>query len=601
MGKTGALAIVTPTEFKERTALTFSSRSTSTQVLDNLYAEYHRTRGTAQALALYAALTQYRDAHGKAWNKCERNTASGGLLEYLHNMLGPGGMSDVSALAHDRNAADLVRKFEIPRARYGVLYFLANIKLDIDTAGAVIETLSSVGGAVGTGVTTNFGALGSKSAVGTAMAVPGPKGPIKLSASQVATGGKMGAKAVQTVVNKMLAPSKTKSGPAPTVMQRYMPATLETLEVATKQLSEIYSKNRYVGGAAYVAAGILAPAAVVVTAAVDLGRFVFDKIMAAFKALGDALIRLWRTRYSLAVAQQLAFYMKKATLFAVDLVMKNAVPFLGGAVDLGTGLARTIDLACKRIVSWSDRRGINIHRGHPEEIANAIEHQMTMGLCGGLVDMLKGASSIALSTFLPGLGGLVSAVVGAIEWLVRLMSRVAESLAIDKFLARARDLYALEKNRATASKVPVAKGRQDVTVYEPNVALKNTLLTSTEKFRTFFQEGCNASPLIPMLTLNSGLGGSLMTLIDLFDENGSQSTRLSGGKKDFDRGAAYFDRLKRFSVGYMKKSGFQFLPLVSTDDLMSGYLAHATGMGKERQSHAGLATAGGRAVAFATA
>jgi hypothetical protein len=601
MGNAGPLAIVTPAEFKERTALTFSSRSTSTQVLDKLYAEYHRTRGTAQALALYAALTQYRDAHGKAWNKCERNTASGGLLEYLHNMLGPGGMSDVSALAHDRNAADLVRKFEIPRARYGVLYFLANIKLDIDTAGAVIETLSSVGGAVGTGVTTNFGALGSRSAVGAVTTVPGPNGPIKVTASQVATGGKAGAKVAQAVVNKMLAPSKAKPGPAPTAMQRYMPATLETLEVATKQLSEIYSMNRYVGAAAYVGAGIVAPAAVVATAVVDLGRFVFDKIMAAFKALGDALIRLWRTRYSLAVAQQLAFYMKKATLVAVDLVMKNAVPFLGGAVDLGTGLARTIDLACKRIMSWSDRRGINIHRGHPEEIANAIEHQMTMGMCGGLGDMLKGASSIALSTFLPGLGGLVSAVVGAIEWLVRLMSRVAESLAIDKFLARARDLYALEKNRATASKVPVAKGKQDVTVYEPNVALKNTLLTSTEKFRTFFQEGCNASPLIPMLTLNSGLGGSLMTLIDLFDENGSQSTRLSGGKKDFDRGAAYFDRLKRFSVGYMKKSGFQFLPLVSTDELMSGYLAHATGMGKERQSHAGLATAGGRAVAFATA
>jgi hypothetical protein len=92
-----------------------------------------------------------------------------------------------------------------------------------------------------------------------------------------------------------------------------------------------------------------------------------------------------------------------------------------------------------------------------------------------------------------------------------------------------------------------------------------------------------------------------MTLIDLFDENGGQSTRLSGGKKDFDRGAVYFDRLKRFSVGYMKKSGFQFLPMVSTDQLMGGYLAHATGMGTERQSHAGLGAWGGRVVALATA
>jgi hypothetical protein len=51
-----------------------------------------------------------------------------------------------------------------------------------------------------------------------------------------------------------------------------------------------------------------------------------------------------------------------------------------------------------------------------------------------------------------------------------------------------------------------------------------------------------------MPTLNSGLGGNLMTPMQLFDPDGAQSTWLHGGRKEFDVGNDYFTRPKRYSV-----------------------------------------------------
>ncbi|HEY8976854.1 MAG TPA: hypothetical protein VIN75_21750, partial [Burkholderiaceae bacterium] len=301
-------------------------------------------------------------------------------------------------------------------------------------------------------------------------------------------------------------------------------------------------------------------------------------------------------RYDLATARRLGEILKKACVVAVDYIMKNAIPYLGGAIDLGTGLFRTISEAGTRLAAWNDRRHIRLQAGHPEELANAIEHQMSLGVLGGVADMLKGASKVAVGVFLPGLGSLVSAVMSGIEWLVRLVSRLGEYFGIQQFLQTARRHYGAEKARATRD----AKG-----VYEPNTAAGG-IINDTTAFTKFFKDGCKASPLIPMLTLNSGLGGSLMTMLQLFEADGSQSARatrnVTGGEtREFDRGDMYFTRLKRWSVEYMRKSGFKFLPADAKDVVMAGYLAHATGMGKERQSHVEAGTAMGRVGAFLTA
>jgi hypothetical protein len=328
----------------------------------------------------------------------------------------------------------------------------------------------------------------------------------------------------------------------------------------------------------------------------EVARGLWEGLKHAFSLLGDALMRAWRARYDVATVELLAVLLKKSTSVAVDMIMKNAVPFLGGAIDVGTGLARTIGEACSRVASWSDRRQIRIREGHPQEIASAIEQQMIDGLCGGLVDILKGVAKMAVSMFLPGLGSLVTVVIAAIDWLITLLSRLGEQIAINQFLHQARNYYDAEKRRS----------RKIDGVYQPNTE-KGSLITDTKAFAEFFREGCKASPLVPMLALNSGLGGSLMTLIDLFDAHGGQSTKMSGSRKEFDIGDDYFTRLKRYSVTYMKKSGFTITHIqtgkVMTADekAMAGYLVHAQGGSKERQSHVEAPTLGSQLVKMARA
>jgi hypothetical protein len=621
MGYKGPLGIVTPDEFRKRTSLTMSSRSGSTRAMDEAYDAYYTNRTPETGRLLYAWLTQYRTDHGNSWSKCDRNTVSGGLLEYLHNSLGPGAPSPSAALAMDQRAAARIRDIEIPSARFGVLYLLSNIKIEIDAMAAFVSGATAVGGVIGAGMTTDYSNLGSTDAVRNVMTVAG-KG---ITAPQIASGGALAVKTIKKIADESptariarlqaaataqvkaqleaaaAGPAKAQAPAAPPPPPRprppvpllrqsafnHLPVTLEELQIAAlKQVSQ----GNIAGLPTAFSVGT--PALVIVQA----GQALWDTLKLAFQALGDLLMKGWRLRYSVATVEMLAQALKKATTVAVDMIMKNAVPFLGGVIDVGTGLARTIGEACSRIASWSDRRHIHIRAGHPEEIAKAIEHQMVMGFCSGLVDILKGAGKMAVSMFLPGLGSLVTVAMAVIDWLIRFLSRLAEKISIDQFLEQARHHYEAEKQRS----------RKIDGVYQPNTE-KGSIITDTKAFTAFFLEGCKASPLIAMVTLNSGLGGSLMTLVDVFDPNGAQSTKMVGNRKEFDIGNDYFTRLKRYSVTYMKKSGFKITHrksgtvMTAGEKSMAGYLIHAQGLDPDRQSHVEAPTLGSQLVKMARA
>jgi hypothetical protein len=592
MGKKGPLAIVSPAEFKERTALTLSSRSGTTVSVDKAYENYYATRSPVAAMLLHDRLAEYMVAHGGTWAKCERNVVSGGLMEYIYNSVGPGAMSAGQAAAMDKRAADRIRDIEIPSARFGVLYFLSGIKVDLDVVGSLIEGAGAVGGAVGVGMTTDFSKMGS--AQDGVRAVTQAFGK-DVKAGQIATGGAAALKGTRAVVDKLMSSSSSSSVPSAS----WLPTSEAALRRARAGLSETWDANKYLGAAAYAGAGLAAVPVGAVTLLADgalaikrVAEAVWQKIKSAIRAVCNLFKSAWAARYDLATARKMGELLKMCSVVAIDFIMKNAVPFLGGAVDLGTGLFRTISEAGNRVAAWNDRRNIRLQAGHPEELANAIEHQMSMGIVGGLVDMLKGAAKVSAGVFLPGLGSLVTAVMAGIEWMVKLVSRLSEYCGIDQFLQRARSLYDAEKRRA----------RMIDGVYEPNTG-PGGVITNTKEFTAFFAEGCKASPLIPMLTLNSGLGGSLMTMLKLFEDDGSQSKRAtanigSGETREFDRGNAYFTRLKRYSVDYMRKSGFKVSAMRADDKVMAGYLVHATGVGKERESHVAAGTALGRVGAF---
>lgn len=590
MGAKGPLAIVTPAEFKARTALALSSRSGSTAAVDKAYENYHATRSPVAGKLLYDRLAEYRQAHGGTWAACERNVVSGGLLEYLHNTLRPGALSPADAAAMDKRAQARIREVEIPHARYGVLYFLAGIKVEMDVVGAAIDATGAIGAAVGVGLTTDFGKMGSaKDGVRAVAQVYGAPVRADLLAKAGTGVAQLGAAGVDKLHGLIMAPAS--GAPSAT----WLPTTEAALDRVSAGLSERWDANRYAGALAYVGAGLAAAPVGAATLLVDgalaakrLAEALWAKIRQGVDAVCNGIRRAWASRYDLNTARQMGAMLKKCSVVLVDLIMKNALPFLGGAVDLGTGLFRTINEAASRIASWNDRRNIRLQAGHPAELAAAIEHQMSMGIGGGLLDMLMGAAKVSVSVLLPGLGTLVSVVMAGIAWMVKLVMRLTEYTAISQFLHTARRLYDAEKRRAT----------QVGNAYEPNTT-PGGIITDTRAFTAFFQEGCKASPLVPMLTLNSGLGGSLMTMLQLFEADGSQSARAtanvgSGETREYDRGNAYFTRLKRYSVDYMRASGFKFQALHADDKVMAGYLVHATGMGQERQSHTAAATTLGR-------
>lgn len=78
------------------------------------------------------------------------------------------------------------------------------------------------------------------------------------------------------------------------------------------------------------------------------------------------------------------------------------------------------------------------------------------------------------------------------------------------------------------------------------------IINDLGRFKEFYQKGCSASPLIAMLTINTGICGSqwqLQQMIGAIDEI---------GQKEFDSGTKYFTRLKDYGTNYLKDSGFEF-------------------------------------------
>ena len=99
---------------------------------------------------------------------------------------------------------------------------------------------------------------------------------------------------------------------------------------------------------------------------------------------------------------------------------------------------------------------------------------------------------------------------------------------------------------------------------------KGGIITDLKRFKAFYEKGCDASPLIPMLTLNSGICGSLMVLLKMFEDSGDRITQQT-----FDAGNDYFTKLKQYGRGYLAGAGFEFKPVDGSDKAVQGILNHA--------------------------
>jgi len=575
------MMIVSPTEWLRRTAITLKKRSADTIKVDYAYQAWSVTpHSFPAAKRLYDELYAYVSLKGGDWRKVERDKVSGGLMAWVFEEVKkvPGVYKPALSPAQIALA-----NMDIPHSRYGVLYLLGNIDIDMSMLAISLEGVSALGNAVGQGMSTNYGNLADAEAA-RAINVSGQT--IKTGA--ISAGGAAAVKIGGSVAGGRVDPARNPREhhtrpvlPPPKRPEPGFPCTLAMWELVKED--PILMLNPFTLAGTVVGTTLAATVDALNSLRILLQNAVSDLVHYCIRKMSNLSADDFAT---------LGATVKGLINFVVAKCLKSAAPFVGGALDLAGGMAKTIRAAKERVGVWLLRRKISLNPGHPELTANTIEHEMSKGVFEGLWTILKGVANTALTVFLPGAASLVAALVTGVEWIVKFSWRLAEQSRIGRFLTEARKLFLAERARATkdtsstgAIKYQGSQGApyfmlEDLTTYKPNMQKDPaSLIHNLDKFKAFFQQGCDASPLIPMIVLNSGICGSLMVLLKMFDDLNREA-----GQEMYDAGNEYFTRLKQYSRNYMAKSGFVFKAKVSTEDRNGGYMQH----GREHKFIAGL-------------
>jgi hypothetical protein len=263
---------------------------------------------------------------------------------------------------------------------------------------------------------------------------------------------------------------------------------------------------------------------------------IYDKFMWLFNKLRNKILTDgdWPASVGGAVIKQLVVQ-------AVKYVVQASAPFIGESLEILKGIASIIDGVAQKLSLAELRSKFEIRDGHPAELARRIEKQMTHDVYWAVADLLKSMGVLAAQVITVGAGSIASALMAAIKWFVQTLMRLLEAGRIQDFLKKARTVFASE---------PVWS--LDPITNTPKPAGAGGIVRNTALFTEFFKEGCKASVIIPMLTLNTGICGSLMTMIRLTNEFGLAS------RSAHDAGADYFTELKTYGAKYMRDSGFSY-------------------------------------------
>ncbi|OZG69745.1 hypothetical protein BTA51_29415 [Hahella sp. CCB-MM4] len=266
-----------------------------------------------------------------------------------------------------------------------------------------------------------------------------------------------------------------------------------------------------------------------------------------FKAMhwiGDYISKLidaLKAKFSDKVALS-ATAIKTAVKAIVWKFAASAGPYLSGSLDVFKGLVNGTDAAVTAVTTWWRGRGVNILEGHPQVICDSLRTQMCKGIGAGLYEVLKGAFSA--STFIIGgiSGAAMNLVFTLLETVTLFILRLREVAHIRHFCKEARAHWA----------VYVGSGKTRGVHQNPI------------RFKDWFESYADKSPLIPALTLNTGICGDKMHFLDMFRSNGYVISQY-----EFDRGVKYVDTLKTFSAEYIGKQSYLFH---SSDKMVNGLL-----------------------------
>lgn len=602
-------AIVSPQEWKDRTSLKLSSRGKTTLELDSAYTRWYNSRSQPNERIeemyrkqLQEKLEDYYSEHGGSWKKCERNKSSNGLMEFIYKL--------VFKESPDLAASRLRVAQDNAHSRYGVLYLLGNIDISMDFMGITLEGVGAVGGALASGFGTNYDQLKDVDKV--------DKVAFKVGTEDVSVSDAFGyvskpaLMGIGKIGEKIMAPGA--AAPMPTTRQvtamgptartaaarhgRQPPklhrqdatvgrggkgpphaiGNMNYLQLAsgTRSVSTLPAQAQSASGfpmtvralEALDASPVLATVFAPVSGAVVVGAFFYD-VMAKLIGLLVSLVKSFVDWLKDKLLQDSEFpftvgagLIKSLVMYTVKKCAAASVPFVSAGLDLLTGFAQTFKAIKMKVGGWLERRKIRITDGHPALLADRIERSMTMDIASGLWTMIKGAVQLALAGSVPGAQSLVSAITTAVEWVIKFVMRLIERSGIKSFLQEARKVFLKERELTT----------QEIGSRHRTVHTSGGLIHNLDEFKAFYQKGCSASPIIAMLTLNTGICGSQWQLQNMFTD----IARI--GQREFDSGTKYFTRLKRYGKKYLGDSGFEFnaKPVVPADkNYIQGLLDHA--------------------------
>lgn len=569
----------TAAEYMRKTNLgMFKPRGKETKAVDEAYppfrAAYLAANGDAsnrslqlRAITLLEAFNALLSAKGNDWRNVDRNVD--GILQRIYNRAdGIAGGLVAAQQARERSALaeDMVH------ARFGVLYLLGNVSIDVDWTPVVIGGLADIGAAASIatvdGMDGSFGAATQTKLGG------------MVQVATVATGAQTllkagaGAAAKPSAFTKRIEEqSASRKIEADWFYTPTFPLTHAAFDAVGAMSDETIARNAVGAYAGHTGAG----AAIVGAALLDTAYTAIRSILQPLYKIVIELINKVRDacfKDELLASRMTGAVVKTIASIAIQEICKAAVPFVGGGQKVFTGVCQMALAIKERASLYFDRRMVTLTEGHFTLIGNSIESQVTRGMLLGLWNSLKGAADIAANVFLPGCGPLASAVLTALEWVVRFTARIAEHACITEFLDEAGRVWASERRNARVEIDPHTINPKTNQRYERFTAGDRSFARRLEDFKAYFELGCEASVLIPMLTLNSGICGSITEQIEMF----SKGKRIS--QREFDAGVAYFSRLKRISSRYMRASGFTF----EGRNGLEGIVAHAV------RDHGGAST-----------
>lgn len=590
MNKSVYQDLVSPKEWVAKTSLFFSKRGPTLLKIDNAYEQYYKTGHRLAKESLHRLLHDYLIEHGGFWDKCKRNVASNGLMQFVFELTKSNALMP---LTKEQRAKNLIENVEVPHARYGILYLLGNIEIRADCMPILLEGASAGLAIASTSMTANFNDVKSKP-VDNTRAVFSVRGKNFTQADIIKRSGQIAphlpkvkgaALGVASAASKIPAalseiPGALKSAGSyvsESLEKFEYPATLAALELSAGRIDSSFNPITYVAVRSFDAANVF----------VEAAAETFENIVKFVgRAIRDLAQVLWKKLNPpdadpVASAKNRADYariVKSATKIILNQVLKKSVPFIGDAIDLGSGLARTVDQAAMRIASYMDRRHFKLRAGHPEELVNSIHGAMEAGMLKGLFSTIKGAVGVTSQFLFAGVGSVVSALMTGIEWLVKLVCRVFEFNRVSKFLAEAREKFILEKSFFNA--------HEDV---ERRYLNSNpaSMVTNADKFNEFFKQACKASPILPMIVLNSGICTNMMTMLRIFNDVDQQVVGSFDQKMRvvFDEGIFRYEqfnrRLKIYSAEYLRACGFRFKPAVGGDQSVGQFLEFALKHGQK--------------------